>query len=419
MKKRLLLTCFALLGLASVTWAQEAVTYALKVGGRDVTSENRTDVLGDGTVSFDGDRTLTLKNASISIDEYSGFGIHNQIPDLEVVVEGSNYIESKQWTAFAAIKDTHIKGSGTLRLKGYSWGLSCSYDAQTVSVSGGIHLICEGGEQATADNPNGGGLRGGSNRFGVCRTTLVVSGARTLLEAKGIGLGASLYDFKGLVLNNGLEVTTPVGAAFDATKKAVCRADGTPVAGKWVMIKGNDPVKGDVNGDGSIDVADISFIIDAMAGKGVTQSYAVCPNDHHPHWIDLGLPSGTLWACCNAGAVAPEDCGDYFTFEEAQVCNPPSRDQIKELLDNTTNEWTTQNGVTGRKFTGNNSGSVFLPAAGYVWNGELHNVGSGGYFWSSTPYDESYACDLYFSSRYALWDYYGNRYLGHSVRPVR
>ena len=33
-------------------------------------------------------------------------------------------------------------------------------------------------------------------------------------------------------------------------------------------------------------------------------------------YVDLGLPSGTLWATCNVGANAPEDCGDYFAWGE-------------------------------------------------------------------------------------------------------
>lgn len=416
MKKRLLLTWFVLLGLASSAWAQETVTYALKVRGKNVTSANRTDVLGDGKVSFDGDKTLTLRNAYIWVDD--GSGIYNEIPDLEVVVVGSNTIESKQGTAFFAANNVHFKGSGTLRLKGYDFGLDCAFATKKVSVSGGIQLICWGGEPFTAEDPYYGGLSGGFNKFGVCRTTLEVSGVRTQLDVLGKGAAYSLCYLSRLVLNDGLEVTYPAGAAFDLTKNAVCDAEGNIIAGKWVMIKGNDPVKGDVNGDGSIDVADISFIINAMAGKGVTQSYAVCPNDHHPHWIDLGLPSGTLWACCNAGAVAPEDCGDYFTFEEAQVCNPPSLDQIKELLDNTTNEGTTQNGVTGEKFTGNNGGSVFLPAAGSVWNGELSHVGTNGDYWSSTPSVEFSAYGLSFDSGYAYWYRYA-RDDGRSVRPVR
>ena len=39
-----------------------------------------------------------------------------------------------------------------------------------------------------------------------------------------------------------------------------------------------------------------------------------CPDDDHPHMIDLGLPSGTKWACCNVGAKEPKDDGYHFMF---------------------------------------------------------------------------------------------------------
>ena len=35
-------------------------------------------------------------------------------------------------------------------------------------------------------------------------------------------------------------------------------------------------------------------------------------------YIDLGLPSGTLWAACNVGANTPEGYGDYFAWGETQ-----------------------------------------------------------------------------------------------------
>ena len=38
------------------------------------------------------------------------------------------------------------------------------------------------------------------------------------------------------------------------------------------------------------------------------------PDDHE--WVDLGLPSGTLWATCNVGADRPGDFGDYFAWGE-------------------------------------------------------------------------------------------------------
>lgn len=138
-----------------------------------------------------------------------------------------------------------------------------------------------------------------------------------------------------------------------------------------------------------------------------------CPDSNHPHWIDLGLPSGTQWRCCNEGASAPEAYGGYYTF--GQVASAPTLAQIKELIFNCSNEWTTQNGVKGRKFTGPNGGTIFLPAAGYRWSGEFYNVGSDGGYWSSTPIDEDYAYIMFFPG---YW-YDGRRDYEQSVRPVR
>lgn len=42
----------------------------------------------------------------------------------------------------------------------------------------------------------------------------------------------------------------------------------------------------------------------------------LCPDDKHPHMIDLGLPSGTKWACCNVGARSPEEFGGYYAWGE-------------------------------------------------------------------------------------------------------
>ena len=49
---------------------------------------------------------------------------------------------------------------------------------------------------------------------------------------------------------------------------------------------------------------------------GKQKGYLKCPDDKHPHMIDLGLPSGTLWACCNVGAKTPEDPGGYYAWGE-------------------------------------------------------------------------------------------------------
>ena len=194
-------------------------------------------------------------------------------------------------------------------------------------------------------------------------------------------------------------------------------------------------------------------------------AYLTCPDANHPHMIDLGLPSGTKWACCNVGATAPEEYGGYYAWGEtseksyydwdtyqygyynydgdyshlvnigsdiagtgydAATANwgspwrVPSVTQIQELLDNATSKWSTENGVAGRRFTGTNGGSVFLPAAGFRWDGELNGAGTYGSYWSSSL-DESgpsVACSLYFFPSDAYL-YYDSRYEGRSVRPVR
>ena len=61
-----------------------------------------------------------------------------------------------------------------------------------------------------------------------------------------------------------------------------------------------------------------------------TKGDTLCPDSNHPHWIDLGLPSGTLWRCCNEGASTPEAYGGYYTF--GQVSSAPTSDHILELI---------------------------------------------------------------------------------------
>ena len=47
------------------------------------------------------------------------------------------------------------------------------------------------------------------------------------------------------------------------------------------------------------------------------QVLVVDANGHN--YVDLGLPSGTLWATCNVGATTPEGFGDYFAWGETSA----------------------------------------------------------------------------------------------------
>ncbi|MBQ3752207.1 MAG: hypothetical protein II864_01510 [Prevotella sp.] len=218
----------------------------------------------------------------------------------------------------------------------------------------------------------------------------------------------------------------------------------------------------DVNMDGFLTAADIPLIVNIILRGG-------CPDAHHPHMIDLGLPSGTKWACCNVGATSPETSGRYYSWGMCYENNPylynwdmypygdyndkgddkdysqmvdigsdiagtdydvalrtwgepwrmPSLDQCRELIDNTTSVWIQQDGIYGRRFTGRNGCSIFIPAAGDRFYFDLMFDGTSGIYWTSTLV-EDYPCAAYyfgFSSNSVYNDYY-YRYSGRSVRPV-
>ncbi len=223
----------------------------------------------------------------------------------------------------------------------------------------------------------------------------------------------------------------------------------------------------DVNTDNNTDISDIVAIINIIAngggGSSQTETDAaveagLCPDNHHPHAIDLGI--GVKFACCNVGASSPEEYGGYYAWgetEEKDYYGPstykyynsstgytslgsdiagtqydvahvkwgggwhmPSYDQLGLLTTSKcTSTWTSVNGVYGRKVTGPNGASIFLPAAGYRWDDCTYYVGSDGNYWSSTQYPSHphNAYYLYFSSGYVDWDDY-YRHGGQSVRPV-
>ncbi|MBO4850098.1 MAG: dockerin type I repeat-containing protein [Prevotella sp.] len=127
----------------------------------------------------------------------------------------------------------------------------------------------------------------------------------------------------------------------------------------------------DVNGDGSITITDVAEAVNIIL-EGSSHNPAGCPDNNHPHMIDLGLPSGTKWSCCNVGADAPEELGELhrlhiddninYTYDKADGGKQtPDITQIAEILDNCTIEWVNNNGVDGAKITGPNGSYVFMP----------------------------------------------------------
>ena len=183
-------------------------------------------------------------------------------------------------------------------------------------------------------------------------------------------------------------------------------------------------------------------------------------------FVDLGLPSGLLWAETNIGAATAADDGNYYAFREkstkstyskdnywdssysttgkyagygpdaAEVnwgkpCRTPTNDEFAELLNsaNCTWIWTSKTTSDGSSIKGyqvtsvENGNSIFLPASGYREEGDLIDHGSRGDYWSLSltkrdGYNYSYVAHyLYFDSSSHKQEY-GVPYLGHPVRPV-
>ena len=188
-------------------------------------------------------------------------------------------------------------------------------------------------------------------------------------------------------------------------------------------------------------------------------------------FVDLGLPSGLLWATCNVGATSPEGYGDYFAWGETEpketynwstyrYCNGspttltkycsnadlgndgftdalttleasddaatancgsawrmPTKEEFNELDNYCYVIWTNINGVRGRLFTGPNGNSIFLPNAGVRDDSGSPSISNC--YWSSS-----------LNTFYSNLAYYLNlgsdnfridsqeRYAGRSVRPV-
>ena len=131
-------------------------------------------------------------------------------------------------------------------------------------------------------------------------------------------------------------------------------------------------------------------------------------------WIDLGLPSGTLWKSTNETG---EHTG-YYTYDDAVNIfgdQLPTKEQFDELKEKCRWEWK----ENGYKVTSPNGNSIFLTALGFRGcNDFMHNNGTYGNYWSSTLHDSENPWSLYFTSS-GVFTAYDSRCYRESVRLVK
>lgn len=219
-------------------------------------------------------------------------------------------------------------------------------------------------------------------------------------------------------------------------------------------------LEGDMNHDGELNITDVMLLVEKVLHGSEPQVYLTCPDSNHPHLIDLGLPEGTLWACCNVGASKPKDYGGHYAWGETEekttynwstyiYCNGtfnscyqlgnicgtkydvahvkwggswqmPTKNDRDDLDVNCTYEVVTINGVQGRKYIGPNGGSIFLPNAGTAEESSIIEEGTIGYYWTGTPVPSYSYLSYYFHNQDGGNTYrpVPHRYFGHCVRPV-
>ncbi len=174
-------------------------------------------------------------------------------------------------------------------------------------------------------------------------------------------------------------------------------------------------------------------------------------------YVDLGLPSGLLWATCNVGATRPEDYGSYFAWGETTIKDVysnsnytysskpytlpltkdaananwggtwrmPTAAEFDELIASCTWTWTSNYNSTGRagyivksKVSGNTN-FIFLPATGYRNDASLNKAGTSGLYWAASLYLDNTSCAWCLSIGSSSHNpHYNSCYLGRTVRPV-
>ena len=169
--------------------------------------------------------------------------------------------------------------------------------------------------------------------------------------------------------------------------------------------------------------------------------------------VDLGL--SVMWATCNVGAQNPSDFGDYFAWGEiepketyteensvtymkeigkvisgdplydAATANlgegwrMPTYDDMEELCQQCTWEWSTLDETQGYTITGPNGNSIFLPAAGRFVGDTLSYTNFSGLYWLGDFVDKQTSYNLLFDlESYTCFcsDY---RFHGLTIRPVK
>lgn len=194
------------------------------------------------------------------------------------------------------------------------------------------------------------------------------------------------------------------------------------------------------------------------SNKNKNNCYAhLCPEGEHPHLIDMG--NGLKWSCCNIGAESPGVIGNYYSWGETEtkssysysdnyemqnnVCFPsnisgrpndvawvktnhalrmPTKAEFQTLLSNSTLTWGKCQGTDGAYFISKiNGNKIFVPAGGWIFNGQNLGRGDTGILWTANRDPDSpfsWFMQVLYNNGNSGAEIARSRYSGHNVRGV-
>ena len=309
--------------------------------------------------------------------------------------------------------------------------------------------------------------------------------ALTKIIAKLEELKAAIESGKPTVAVTGVKLDKVAFSLKEGdTKTLVATVKPAEATNKKVTWQSSDPSVAKVDADGKVTALKVGHTatitvttVDGAKTATCTVKVIAEGTPSTEDYVDLGLPSGTLWATKNLGALTPSDYGDYYAWGETEpkteftwdnykwgvfnASDPnagmkkynqsdgktrledaddaviaklgapwrmPTEDDVRELIGNCTWKKTELDGVRGSEVKGPNGNTIFLPAAGFYGDrNELFELGDRSRFWTKdhdinqSSFGVFLECfmDPQFSGDKQRKIYESYRCYGITIRPVR
>lgn len=313
---------------------QESETYDLWVAGKQVTKTNQSNVLGDGTVSYDPDtHTLTLNDADLTLDGDAGgyCCIDSQLAE-ELTITGTATLSNADGILTEGpltLKDATLTLTGNIdgdigedAIRAGSSDEDITIENSKVTIAGTnaegnfFHYGIRCGKLTVANSTLN--VKAGGSAI-VAADEMEVSGAGTVITAETDASEEQDYyalELGRLIMSHGLDLVE--GKMNESKKAKIAQPEQAPTDFKvyWVVRPGDEPVNGGMQFPGAIVGSEEEarlfegwFLED---GTRLEDSpYYMGPGANHVGNLDRDVTFYGHWRTAESGEGSP-DGGDGF-----------------------------------------------------------------------------------------------------------